>query len=173
MQIRTQYSEMDSSKKVRVWEKSDDIYHDYTTIMVGLALETTSINWRLASSATYTDFQSWESDMDHGFARCRTLDHMSGGHTEYVLAYRRVDETMTSWWREERSVKGIIGGTSTWADFKQFLRTRFFEKSMELGKVVLPEDVVPLSGLNMQLKRVQDATCMTADRSKRWNLFQV
>ena len=34
------------------------------------------------------------------------------------------------------------------------------------------EGVVPLSGLNMQLKRVHDDTCMTADRGQRWNLFQ-
>jgi hypothetical protein len=34
------------------------------------------------------------------------------------------------------------------------------------------EEVVPLSGLNMQLKRVHDETCMIADRGQRWNLFQ-
>jgi hypothetical protein len=34
------------------------------------------------------------------------------------------------------------------------------------------EEVVPLSGLNMQLKRVHNETCMTADRGQRWNLFQ-
>jgi hypothetical protein len=34
------------------------------------------------------------------------------------------------------------------------------------------EEVVPLSGLNMQLKRVHDETCMTADRGQRWNLFR-
>jgi hypothetical protein len=34
------------------------------------------------------------------------------------------------------------------------------------------EEVVPLSGRNMQLKRVHNETCMTADRGQRWNLFQ-
>jgi hypothetical protein len=34
------------------------------------------------------------------------------------------------------------------------------------------KEVVPLSGLNMQLKRVHAETCMTADRGQRWNLFQ-
>jgi hypothetical protein len=34
------------------------------------------------------------------------------------------------------------------------------------------EEVVPLSALNMKLKRVHDETCMTADRGQRWNLFQ-
>jgi hypothetical protein len=33
------------------------------------------------------------------------------------------------------------------------------------------EEVVPLSGLNMQLRRVHDETCMTAERGQRWNLF--
>jgi hypothetical protein len=34
------------------------------------------------------------------------------------------------------------------------------------------EEVVLLSGLNMQLKRLHDETCLTADRGQRWNLFQ-
>jgi hypothetical protein len=34
------------------------------------------------------------------------------------------------------------------------------------------EEVVPLSGLNMQHKRVHDETCMTTDKGQRWNLFQ-
>jgi hypothetical protein len=34
------------------------------------------------------------------------------------------------------------------------------------------EEVVPLSAMNMQLKRVHDETCMTLDRGQRWNLFQ-
>jgi hypothetical protein len=34
------------------------------------------------------------------------------------------------------------------------------------------EEIVPLSGLNMQLKRVHNETCMIADRGQRWNLFQ-
>jgi hypothetical protein len=33
------------------------------------------------------------------------------------------------------------------------------------------EEVVPFSGLNMQLKRVHDETCMTVDRGQRFNLF--
>ena len=153
-------------------DKSEDVYHDYTTVMVGFKLDPTKIEWRLESSSTYAEYQSWESDMDRGFERCHTLDRTFGGHTEFVLAYRRVDDGVASWWHEERSAKGISGGTSSWKDFKQFLRARFLEKSTEMDKVVIPEDVVPLSGLNMQLKRVHDDTCMTADRGQRWNLFQ-
>jgi hypothetical protein len=35
----------------------------------------------------------------------------------------------------------------------------------------IAEEVVSLSGLNMQLKRVHDVTCMTVDRGQRWHLF--
>ena len=34
------------------------------------------------------------------------------------------------------------------------------------------DEVVPLSGLNVQLKRVHGDACMTVDRGQRWNLFQ-
>ena len=98
---------MVSSRPVRVIVKSDDVYFDYTTTVVGYALDPATIHWRLESSATYPEFQAWESDMDIGFARCRALDSHFGGHTEYVLAYRRVDETVASWWHEETSVKGL------------------------------------------------------------------
>ena len=145
-------------------DKSADVYLDYTTIMVGFKLDPTKIEWRLESSSTYAEYQSWEFDMDRGFERCHTLDRTFGGHTEFVLAYRRVDDRVASWWHEERSAKGISGGTSSWTDFKQFLRARFLEKSTEMDKVVIPEDDVPLSGLNMQLKRVHDDTCMMVDR---------
>ena len=40
----------------------------------------------------------------------------------------------------------------------------------DVGKGVV-DDVVPLSGLNVQLKRVHGDTCMTVDRCQRWNLF--
>ena len=95
------------------------------------------------------------------------------GHTEYILARRRVDAQVASWWSDERTAKGSTGETSSWEEFKQFLRARFLEKSRELDKVVIPEEVVPLRGLNMQLKRVHDGACMTADRGHRWNLFQM
>ncbi|KAK1602142.1 hypothetical protein QYE76_017185 [Lolium multiflorum] len=37
---------------------------------------------------------------------------------------------------------------------------------------VTVEEDVPLSGLNMQLKRVQDDACKTVDKVQRWSLFQ-
>ena len=160
---------MDSLRLVCVMTRSDDVYLDYTTIVISLAIDSANIKWRLESSATYTEFQSWESDMDLGFTRCRTLDSKFGGHTEYVLAYRRVDEILASLWREERSVKGI---TSSWENFKQFLHTRFLEKSTEMDKLVIPDEFVPLSGLNVQLKRVHGDACMTVGRGQCWNLFQ-
>ena len=42
---------------------------------------------------------------------------------------------------------------------------------LQVAKDVV-EDVVPLSGLNVQLKRVRDDTCVPVDRSQHWNLFQ-
>ena len=109
---------MVSSRSDRVTDKSDDVYHDYTTVVIGLALDSANIKWRLESSATRTEYQSWEQDMDRGFERCRTLDSKFGGHAEYVLAHRRVDEEVATWWTEERSAKGIASGTSSW-DFFQ------------------------------------------------------
>ena len=146
--------------------RPDDVYHDYTSVVIGLALDAANIEWRLESSATYTEFLSWKSNMDLGFGKCRTLDSTFGGQTEYILAYRRVDETLASLWREERSAKGI---TSSWENFKQFLHTRFLEKSTEMDKVVVPDEFVPLSGLNVQLKRVHGDACMTVGRGQRWS----
>jgi hypothetical protein len=43
-------------------------------------------------------------------------------------------------------------------------------------KADVVKDVVeaaePLSGLNMQLKRVHDEACITVDKGQHWNLFQ-
>jgi hypothetical protein len=42
----------------------------------------------------------------------------------------------------------------------------------EVSKDVV-EEVEPLNGLNMQLKRVYGDACMTADRGQRWILFEM
>jgi hypothetical protein len=34
------------------------------------------------------------------------------------------------------------------------------------------EEVVPLSRMNLQLKKVQDDACKTVDKGQRWSLFQ-
>jgi hypothetical protein len=159
-------------------EKSGDVYFDYTTLMVGFTLDSTKIELRLDSSATWTDYQSWEKDMDHGFDRCRTLDRMFDGRVEYVLAHRRVDEQVATWWHEERSMKGMTGGTSSWEEFKQFLCARFLERSMESNKVVVPEvqarvaeDDTPLRGMSIQLHNVATGD-KAVIRNQRWSLFQ-
>ena len=51
------------------------------------------------------------------------------------------------------------------------------EKQHDVSKVVecaetAVEKVEPLSGLNMQLKRVPHEACTTVDKSQRWSLFQ-
>ena len=178
LSVRTEFDVIMSSfqgdfygKRCVSGERSGDVYHDYTGIIVGFAFDPTKIKWRLDSSATPAEYQSWESDMDSGFAKCRTLDYNFGDPTALVIAYRRVDTKLSSWWREEMRVRGITWQTSNWEEFKQFLRTKFVEPSTDLDKSPV-EDVVPLSGLNMQLKRVHGDTCMTVDRGQRWNLFQ-
>jgi hypothetical protein len=50
------------------------------------------------------------------------------------------------------------------------------EKQPDVAKVVVcaepaVEKVEPLSGLNLQLKRVYDEACNTVDKGQRWNLF--
>jgi hypothetical protein len=126
-------------RPIRLTDKSDDVYHDYVNMVGGLQFDATTIKWRLDSATTFTEYESWESYMVHGFAQCHKLDSAFGGHIEYVIAYRRVDTKMSSWCHEERSAKGITSETSCWEDFKQFMRTQFFEKSMESDKVVVPE----------------------------------
>lgn len=91
-----------------------------------------------------------------GFDRCHSYDSTFGGHTDFFIAYQRVDEIVASWWHEDMSAKGITGGKSSWTAFQQLLRARFLVKSMELEKEVvcsntIMEEVVPLSGLNLQL----------------------
>jgi hypothetical protein len=45
------------------------------------------------------------------------------------------------------------------------------DMKVDVGKAVMKE-VEPLSGLNMQLKRVRDETCEIVDKGQRWSLFQ-
>jgi hypothetical protein len=116
--------------------------------------------------------------MVHGFARCRQLDSTFGGHMEYVIAYRRVDTHVDSWWCDDRSAKGITSKMSSWKDFKQFLRTRFVEKSVESDKVVVPEvqakvdgDDTPLRGMSIQLHKLSNGD-EAVRRNQRCSLFQ-
>jgi hypothetical protein len=159
-------------------EKSGDVYFDYTTLMVGFTLDSTKIEWRLDSSATWAEYQSWEKDMDHGFDRCRTLDRTFGGRVEYVLAHRRVDDKVATWWHEESSAKGMTGGTSSWEEFKQFPHARFLERSMESDKAVVPEvqakvdgDDTPLRGMSIQLHKLSNGD-EAVRRNQRCSLFQ-
>jgi hypothetical protein len=82
---------------------------------------------------------------------------------EYVIAYRRVDTHVASWWCDDRSTKGITSKTSSWEDFKPFLCTRFVEKSVESDKAVVPEvqvkfdgDDTPLRGMSIQLHKLSN-----------------
>jgi hypothetical protein len=72
-----------------------------------------------------------------------------------------VDTKVASWWCDDRSAKGITSKTSSWEDFKQFLHTRFVEKSIESDKMVVLEvqakvddDDTPLRGMCIQLHKL-------------------
>jgi hypothetical protein len=155
------------------------MYDDYLNIMVGYPIDATKIQWRLYSVATLAEYETWESSMVCDFARCRTLDSKFGGHMEYVIAYPQMDTNVASWWGDNRSTKGITSKTSSWEDFKQFLRTRFLEKSMELDKVVVPviqakvmvdRDDTPLRGMSIQLHKLTSGD-KTVVRNQRRSLF--
>jgi hypothetical protein len=99
---------------------------------------------------------------------------------EYVIAYRRVDTTVPSWWHADKSAKGITSKTSSWENFKQFLRTQFLEKSIELDKVAVPEveakmmvdgDDTPLRGMSIQLHKSINGD-EAVRRNQRCSLFQ-
>jgi hypothetical protein len=77
---------------------------------------------------------------------------------------------VASWWCDDRSAKGITSKTSSWEDFKHFLRTRFVKKSVDSDKVVVQEvpaevmeEAKPLHGLNMQFKWVYNDACITVE----------
>jgi hypothetical protein len=98
--------------------------------------------------------------------------------TEFLLAHRRVDTQVVTWWHEERCAKGITVGTSSWEDLKQFLRTRFLDKSVESDKAVVPEvqakidgDDTPLRGMSIQLHKLSNGDDAVR-RNQRCSLFQ-
>jgi hypothetical protein len=101
------------TKHTRITDKSDDVYHDYLNIMVGYSFDATKIQWRLDSATTFEEYETWESYMVQGFARSHNLDS-TFGHMEYVIAYRRVDTNVASWWHNDKSAKGITCQTFSW-----------------------------------------------------------
>jgi hypothetical protein len=115
---------MGLSRPTCITDKSDDVYHDYLISWSATHLMQLKFR-RLDSAATFAEYETWESYMVRGFARCHTLDSKFGGHMEFVIAYRRVDTKVASWWCDDRSVNAITSKTSSWEDFKQFLHTRF------------------------------------------------
>jgi hypothetical protein len=89
-----------------------------------------------------------------------------------------VEAQVVTWWREERCAKGITLGTSNWKDLKQFLRTRFLDKSVALDKAVVLEvqakvdgDDTPLGGMSIQLHKLSNGD-EAVRRNQRCSLFQ-
>jgi hypothetical protein len=169
---------MDLSWPIHLTDKADDIYSDYLEILAGFRYDATKIKWSLDSAAKFAEYESWESHMERGFAQCHARDSKFGGFTKFLLAHRRVDTQVVTWWREERSAKGITVGTSSWEDLKQFLRTRFLDKSVESDKAVVPEvqakidgDDTPLRGMSIQLHKLSNGDDAVR-RNQRCSLFQ-
>jgi hypothetical protein len=115
------------------------------------------------------------------------------------LIIMRVDWKVHMMWGADTHARGV--SNAGWEDSKKFFRAKFLaqseeattvvsvqpvsvamtkyfeEKQPDVAKVVVcaeaaVEKVEPLSGLNMQLKWVHDAACITVDKGQRWSLFQ-
>jgi hypothetical protein len=82
------------SSRFGVVVRKEDVYHDYLHIVTGSHFDASTIKWRLVSSATPVEFQLWESHIDSGFERCKAFDTTFGGQTEFIIAYRRVDDVL-------------------------------------------------------------------------------
>jgi hypothetical protein len=115
----------------------------------------------------------------------RSLDY--GPITRYTTVVDRFDQITTAWWKRYNydMHQKDQSSTCSWEELKSLLRQRFMpadcmvkqasqamttivpsaDTKADVGKAIV-EEVVPLSGLNMQLKRVHDETCMTADRGQ-------
>jgi hypothetical protein len=142
----------------------------------------------LKFDATPQEYLAWEDVMDRWLLPC-SLDY--GPITRYTAAVDRFDQITTAWWKRykyDMHQKGQIS-TCSWEELKSLLRQHFMpadcmvkqaspatttivpsvDTKADVGKAVVNK-AEPLSGLNMQLKRVHDETCMTADRGQRWNL---
>jgi hypothetical protein len=88
---------MGSSRPVRSTDKAYDIYSDYLEILAGFRYDATKIKWSLNSAAKFTEYESWESHMERGFAQCRARDSKFGGFTKFLLAHRRVETQVVAW----------------------------------------------------------------------------
>jgi hypothetical protein len=135
------------------------------------------------------EYLAWEDVMDRWL-----LPHSQdyGQITSYNAAVARFDQTTTAWWKRVRYDMYQKGQSFTysWEELKSLLRQRFVptdcmvkqpsramttivpsaDTKADVGKAVMKE-AEPLSGLNMQLKRVHDEACITVDKGQHWNLF--
>jgi hypothetical protein len=127
--------------------------------------------------------------MDRWLLPC-SLDY--GPITRYTAAVDRFDQITTAWWkcfRYDMHQKGQ-SVTCSWEELKSLLSQCFVpancmvkqasqamtklvpsaDTKANVGKAVM-EVAEPLSGLNMQLKRVYDEACITVDKGQHWSLF--
>jgi hypothetical protein len=106
--------------------KSGDIFNDYLNFTKRVAFDPSKITWRLHNFETSDEYQSWEFHMQRGFNRCRTYDSEFDGYVGFILAHRRVDVEVASWWSEKVDKEITY---ATWEDYMKFLRACFVSSS--------------------------------------------
>jgi hypothetical protein len=136
------------------------------------------------------EYLAWEDAMDRWLLP-RSLDY--GPITRYTAAVDHFDQITIDWWKRFRYDMHQKGQsfTCSWEELKSLLRQCFgpadcmvkqasqatttivppTDTKADVGKAVM-EVAEPLSGLNMQLKRVYDEACITIDKGQHWSLFQ-
>ena len=124
---------------------AQDVYNDYLDRQRHVPWDPSKRKWKLLHNATPAQYKLWEQTMESGFCWCN-LKH--DDPLAYTLATMRVDGQIYLWWGIETRARGIPR-TASWEDYRKFLRLKFMAQSETEDKVVIPEGVEPLSGLNM------------------------
>jgi hypothetical protein len=150
----------------------------------------------LYDTATPAEYLLREDAMEHGFTLCNLtpMDTMVS-----TLITMRIDGRLNMMWCTDTRVRGVSNAGSE--NSRKFFHAKFLaqseqetatvvsvqpvsvamtksyvEKHPDVAKVVVcaetaVEKIEPLSGLNLQLKRVHDEVCITVDKSQRWSLY--
>ena len=156
---------MSSSTDFLCVSSAVDVYNDYLDHKKGIRFDLNKVKWKLTITGTPAEYSSWEATLEHGFK----LGNIKSDDTMVrQLVLLHVDYRVYRWWSDETHSKR----EGPWEDIRKLFRAKFLPPSELDEKVEIHEKVEPLSGLNMQLKKVHDGACMTTERSQRWSLFQ-
>ena len=155
---------------------ANDVYQDYLDRLNRVPWDRAKLKWTLLHTAAPAQYKLWEDAMERGFELChlKLPDHMIS-----LLVQGRVNPRVYSWWGTETHWQRA----GSWADIRKLFRAKFLpptkleNQQPDVAKVVVcaetaMAEVEPLSGLNMQLKKVHNEACKTVDKGQRWSLFQ-